>query len=67
MPQLAGFEIAKRDSDYLLHFNIEDGTTLELVASFEQMDLIAEEIDRQLDDDEEDALLVEDDDEGSRA
>ncbi|KKC24666.1 hypothetical protein [Sphingomonas sp. SRS2] len=60
MPQLTGFEIAKRDNDYLIHFNTEDGSTVELIASFEQMDLIAEEIDRQLDGDEEAALSVSD-------
>ena len=59
MSQLTGFEILKRDSDYLIHFNIEDGSTVEIVASFDQMDLIAEEIDRQLDRDEQDMLLVD--------
>jgi len=56
MPPLTGFEITKRDDDYLIHFNTDDGNTVEIVASYDQMDLIAEEIDRQLDRDEEDVL-----------
>lgn len=67
MPQLTGFEIAKRDGDYLIHFNIEGSETIEIVASYEQMDLIAEEIDRQLDRDEEQALEVEDESENTRS
>lgn len=57
--QLTGFEIAKQDSDYLLHLNIKDGQTVEIVASYEQLDLIAEAIDQQLDRDEQDALSVD--------
>ena len=56
MSPLTGFEITKRDDDYLIHFNTDDGNTVEIVASYDQMDLIAEEIDRQLDRDEEDVL-----------
>ena len=56
MPPLTGFEITKRDDDYLIHFNTDDGNTVEIVASYDQMDLISEEIDRQLDRDEEDVL-----------
>jgi hypothetical protein len=59
MALLSGFEITKRSGDYLLHFNIDDGQTVELVASYEQLDLIAEEIDRQLDNDEENALAAD--------
>lgn len=59
MAQLAGFEIAKRNGEYLIHFNTEGGETVEIVANFEQMDLIAEEIDRVLDRDEEQALGVD--------
>jgi hypothetical protein len=62
MALLSGFEIARRGGDYLIHFNTEDGETIELVASFEQLDLIAEEIDRQLDNDEATALAVGEDD-----
>ena len=59
MAQLAGFEIARRGKEYLIHFNTEGGETVEIVANFEQMDLIAEEIDRVLDRDEEQALGVD--------
>lgn len=61
MPQLTGFEITKRDDEYLIHFNTDDGNTVEIVASYDQMDLISEEIDRRLDSDEERALGAEDD------
>ena len=63
MAQLTGFEIVRRDDDYLIHFNMEGGQTVEIVASFDQMDLIAEEIDRQLDRDEQEVLAVDDDEE----
>lgn len=59
MPRFTGFEIAKRDGDYLILFNTTDGATLELIASYEQMDLIAEEIDRQLDQDEDGAFVLD--------
>ncbi|WP_340316477.1 hypothetical protein [Rhizorhabdus argentea] len=61
MAQLTGFEITRRDEDYLIHLNTDDGNTVEIVASYDQMDLIAEEIDRQLDSDEEDALAADED------
>lgn len=47
--------------DYLLNFEDEDGETIELTASFEQLDLIADAIGEALDADEEDALGVDDD------
>lgn len=47
--------------DYLLNFEDEDGETIELTASFEQLDLIADAIGEALDTDEEDALGVDDD------
>ena len=46
--------------DYLLNFEDEDGETIELTASFEQLDLIADAIGEALDTDEEDALGVDD-------
>lgn len=49
MATLTGFEIVRRGHDYLIHFNIDDGQTVEIKSTFEQLDLIAEEIDRQLD------------------
>ncbi|QDX27169.1 hypothetical protein FPZ54_14935 [Sphingomonas suaedae] len=47
--------------DYLLNFEDEDGETLELTASYEQLDLISEAISEALDADEDDALGVDDD------
>lgn len=47
--------------DYLLNFEDEDGETIELTASFEQLDLIADAIGEALDTDEEDALGVDND------
>lgn len=58
MAQLTGFEIAKRGEDYLIHFNMDGGETIEIMATYEQMDLIAEEIDRHLNDDADDELEV---------
>jgi len=56
MAQLTGFEIAKRGEDYLIHFNMDGGETVEIMANYEQMDLIAEEIDRQLSADADEEL-----------
>lgn len=58
MAQLTGFEIARRGEDYLIHFNMDGGETIEVLANYEQMDLIAEEIDRQLNNDADDELEV---------
>ncbi|WP_375396268.1 hypothetical protein [uncultured Sphingomonas sp.] len=45
---------------YLIQIDDEEGDTFEFTASFEQLDLISEEIDRQLNADEEDALGADD-------
>ncbi len=59
---ISGFSIAADgNGDYLLSIEDEDGDTLELTASYEQLDLIAESIGDVLDDDEEDVLGVDDD------
>ena len=52
----AAFEITPSAEGYVLTFTTETGESIELVATFEQLDLIAEEIDRQLDSDEEEEL-----------
>ncbi|HWV12228.1 MAG TPA: hypothetical protein VN110_02935 [Sphingobium sp.] len=57
--KISGFDITRSGDDYLISFETEDGPRLELSASYEQLDLIAEAIDAQLDGDEEDALGVE--------
>ncbi len=53
---LKRFTITPQGDGYLLHLETNDGETLELAASFEQLDLIAEEIDRRLDADEDEML-----------
>ncbi len=63
MPNIiSGFTITRSADDYLLSFEVEDGSPIELTASYEQLDLIAETLDAQLDNDEEDALQVGPDD-----
>jgi len=56
---LSLFSITPSGDGYELHIEDEDGEVLELVASFEQLDLISEEIDRQLDDDEDEQRSVD--------
>lgn len=60
--QLGSFTIDRDGDDYLIRIESEDGERLELAASYDQVDLIAETIDAQLDNDEEDALAVEESD-----
>ncbi|WP_294256595.1 hypothetical protein [uncultured Sphingomonas sp.] len=50
------------DGDYTLHLEDEDGETIEMTASYEQLDLIVEGIEEVLDMDEEDALEVDEED-----
>ena len=53
---LKHFAIIPADGAYRLTIETEEGETIEVSATFEQLDLISEEIDRILDDDEETAL-----------
>ncbi|WP_343520432.1 hypothetical protein [Sphingomonas sp.] len=66
---LSSFSItADGKGDYLISIEDEDGETIELTASYDQLDMISEAIDDALDEDEEDALGVEEDeDEESEA
>lgn len=48
------------DGDYTLHLEDEEGETIELSASYEQLDLIVEAIEDVLDMDEDDVIEVED-------
>lgn len=57
---LSGFTITRSGEDYLIKIEDEDGGSVEYEATFEQLDLISEAVDRQLDGDEEDALIVDD-------
>jgi hypothetical protein len=50
---LAQFQLAPDGDLYRLQFVLEDGQTIQVLASFEQLDLLSEEIDRQLDSDED--------------
>lgn len=53
---LKRFTITPHGDGYLLHFETNEGENFDLAATFEQLDLIAEEIDRRLDADEDDML-----------
>lgn len=59
---LARFTISKDNDDYVIRLDDEDGATLELRTTYDQLDLMADAIDRQLDEDEDedDALGVGD-------
>jgi len=60
---LARFTITKAiDDSFMLHIEDDTGTTLELEASYDQLDLIVEAIDEQLSADVDDHDEVEDDD-----
>ncbi|MBB5696765.1 hypothetical protein [Sphingomonas yantingensis] len=58
---LASLAISPTGDGYLLMIEDEDGETMELTATFEQLDLIAEAVDQQLNSDEEDALGIDED------
>lgn len=56
---LERFTITRAADDYVLTIEDENGDIFELTASYDQLDLITEELDRALDEDEE--LVVADD------
>jgi hypothetical protein len=58
MAKLAKFTIEADGDDYLLTIESEDGGSLELTASLEQLDLIGEAVDQLL---EQDDSAVDDD------
>ena len=55
---LARFTIERVRDDYVMHIEDEDGDTLQLTASFEQLDLLSEALEEHLafDADDPDAL-----------
>ena len=55
---LSEFTIDGAGDNYLMRFATDDGETLEVAATFDQLDLIAEAIDDLLMADEENALEV---------
>ncbi|WP_447727632.1 hypothetical protein [Sphingomonas koreensis] len=66
---LSSFTIAADgNGDYLVSIEDEDGETIELTATYEQLDMLGEAIEDTLDEDEEDSLGVgEDEDQESEA
>ena len=66
---LSSFSIAADgNGDYLFSIEDEDGETIELTATYEQLDMLGEAIEEALDEDEEDSLGAEaDEDEESEA
>ena len=59
MARLKSFNVSGADEGYRIHIETDDGQRLDLDASYEQLDLIAEAIDERLDEDEEEVLEVE--------
>lgn len=59
---LERFTITRAADDYLLTIEDDAGDTIEFTVSFDQLDLITEELDRALDEDEELALADDSDD-----
>ena len=59
---LERFTITRAADDYLLTIEDDAGDIIEMTASFDQLDLITEELDRALDEDEELALTDDSDD-----
>jgi hypothetical protein len=59
---LSQFTISSEGEGYVLHVETDDGETLDISATYEQLDLISEAIDERLDEDEEEALAVAEED-----
>ena len=55
---LSEFTISREGDDYVLRLATDDGETVEVAATFDQLDIIAEAIDDLLMADEEEALEV---------
>jgi hypothetical protein len=60
---LSRFTIARDEDDFLLSIEDEDGDTIELTASFEQLDLINEALEEHLAFDVEDPDMLDSGDE----
>jgi hypothetical protein len=58
---LERFTIARAADGYLLTIEDEGGDTIEMTATFDQMDMIAEELDAALDEDADDMTEIDDD------
>lgn len=57
---LERFSIARAADGYLLTIEDDSGETIEMTATFDQLDLITEELDRALDEDADDETLLDD-------
>jgi hypothetical protein len=60
---LSRFTIERGGDDYIIHIEDEDGDTVELTASFEQLDLISESLEEHLAFDTDDPDLLDEDEE----
>lgn len=60
---LDSFSVARSTEGYVLQIEDEDGESVEFLVSFDQLELMVEEIERHLDEDEDDALPIDDADE----
>ena len=58
--KLTKFTITEAGDDYALHIEDDAGETIEFTATYDQLDLLVEEIDRHLDEDAEEMDEVED-------
>jgi hypothetical protein len=56
------FTVARSTEGYLLQLEDEDGESVEFVASYDQLEMIADEIERFLGQDEDEELVPEGDD-----
>lgn len=62
---LAQFTITPAEDGYQLRIEDEDGEMVELFATYEQLDLMVEEIDQHLNADEEEVLSVNGEDQST--
>jgi len=58
---LERFTIARAADGYLITIEDDSGDTLELTATFDQLDLISEELDAALDEDADDMTEIDED------
>ncbi len=56
---LAKFTITEAGDDYMLHIEDDAGETVEMTATYDQLDLLVEAIDQHLDEDAEEMDEVE--------
>lgn len=58
--KLAKFTITEAGDDYMLHIEDDAGETIEITATYDQLDVLVEAIDEHLDEDAEEMDEVED-------